>query len=81
MSHILYFPIDYHVKRPKKEQKICQKSKIGNFTILYTTLVDILHMSMHEFWGQICCVLSDKMSFEDFSPIWSHVNENEKKKK
>ncbi len=29
------------------------------------------------FWEQICCALSDKMSFEVFSPIWSHVNENE----
>ncbi len=24
---------------------------------------------------QICCALSYKMSFEGFSPIWSHVNE------
>ncbi len=31
------------------------------------------------FWEQICCALSDKMSLEVFSPIWSHVNENEKK--
>ncbi len=34
-----------------------------------------------DFWEQICCSLSDKMSVEVFSPIWSHVNENEKKKK
>ncbi len=27
----------------------------------------------------ICCVLSEDMSFEHFSPIWSPVNENEKK--
>ena len=32
-----------------------------------------------DFWVQICCVLSDKLSFEVFSPMWSHVNENEKK--
>ncbi len=32
------------------------------------------------FWEQSCCALSDKMSLEVFSPIWSHVNENEKKK-
>ncbi len=30
------------------------------------------------FGEQICRVLSDKISFEVFSPIWSHVNENEK---
>ena len=30
------------------------------------------------FWEQICCALSDKMSFEVFSTIWSNVNENEK---
>ncbi len=28
---------------------------------------------------QICCALSEEMSFEIFSPIWFHVNENEKK--
>ena len=28
---------------------------------------------------QICCVLSEEMSFEVFSPIWSHVNKNKKK--
>ena len=28
---------------------------------------------------QICCVLSEKL-FETFTPIWSHVSENEKKK-
>ncbi len=32
-----------------------------------------------DFWEQICCVLSYKMSFEVFSPIWSRVKENEKK--
>ncbi len=32
------------------------------------------------FGEQIFCALSDKMSFEAFSPIWSHVNENEKEK-
>ncbi len=30
-------------------------------------------------WEKICCALSDQTSFEVFSPIWSHVNENEKK--
>ncbi len=30
------------------------------------------------FGDQICCVPSDKMLFEVFSSIWSHVNENEK---
>ncbi len=31
------------------------------------------------FGEQICCALSDKMSFDFFCPIWSHVNENETK--
>ena len=30
-------------------------------------------------WEQICCALSDKMLLEVFSPVWSHVNEKEKK--
>ncbi len=34
---------------------------------------------MHEFLEWIVYVLSEEMSFEGFSPIWSHVNENEKK--
>ncbi len=49
ISHILSFPIDSHVKRPKTEQKKCQKAKIWNFTILYTILVETLPRSMHEF--------------------------------
>ena len=28
---------------------------------------------------QIWCVLSEETSFETFTPIWSHVNENETK--
>ena len=28
---------------------------------------------------QIWCVLSEEMSFETFTSIWSHVSENEKK--
>ncbi len=31
------------------------------------------------FREQIWCVVSEEMSFETFTPIWSHVNENEKK--
>ena len=31
------------------------------------------------FGEQIWCTLSDKMSFELFSAIWSHINGNEKK--
>ncbi len=34
ISHILSFPIDYHVKRPKKEQK--NLSKIQNFKFHYS---------------------------------------------
>ena len=28
---------------------------------------------------QIWCVLAEEMSFENFTALWSHVNENEKK--
>ena len=31
------------------------------------------------FAEQIWCVLSEEMSFETFTPIWSHVNEKETK--
>ncbi len=31
------------------------------------------------FREQIWCVVSEEMSFETFTPIWSHVNKNEKK--
>ena len=48
---------------------------------LYTTLVETLLRSMPEFVEQICCMLSDKMSFEVFSPIWPHVNENKQTNK
>ena len=47
------------------------KSKIANFTILLTNLVETLPRSMHDFWGGNLI----------FCPIWSHVNEHEKKKK
>ncbi len=30
------------------------------------------------FREQIWCVVSEEMSFETFTPIWSYVNENEK---
>ncbi len=31
-----------------------------------------------DFGEQIWGVLSEQMSFEIFTPLWSHVNENEK---
>ena len=58
--------------KKKRTKKNCQK--ILNFTILLTTLVETLPKSMHEFWGA-----NMQISFETFTPIWSHVNENEKK--
>ena len=42
-------PLTTMLNVPKKND--CQKSKIWNFTILYTTLVDTLPGSMHEFLG------------------------------
>ena len=31
------------------------------------------------FREQIWCVVSEEMSFETITPLWSHVNESEKK--
>ena len=42
ISHILSFPIDYHVKRQKKKKKnkiICQKSKIFKFHYSFNNFV------------------------------------------
>ena len=47
-------------KKERKKDK-CQKSKIWNLTILYTSLVETLPRSMHELLG----VFSEEMSFED----------------
>ena len=54
-SHVLLFPIDYPVKRQKKKKKktFSKKFKNSNFTILWTTLVETLPKSIHEFWGAI----------------------------
>ena len=43
-------------------------------------MLETLPRSMHDFWEQLCCALSERISFEVFSPIWSHVNETKKKK-
>ena len=60
----------------KKKKKKWQKSKIWNFASLYTTLEETLSRIMHEFFEWICYVISEEMSFEVFSPIWSHPNGN-----
>ncbi len=39
-------------KKKKKKKKNWQKSKISNFTILWTTLVESLPWSMHDFWSE-----------------------------
>ena len=69
----------YHVKRPNKEQKNSPKFKISNVTILLKTFwrpSPGVYMNLGE---QIWCVLSEEISFVTFAPIWSHVNETEKK--
>ncbi len=68
-----------HKKVLLQKKKKWQKSKIWNFTNLYTTLIENLPRSMHEFLGVIMLWNFEEMSFEVFSPIWSHVNENETK--
>ncbi len=54
-------PPPTHTHKNEKTQKIATNTNITNFTLLYTTWVETLPRSMHEFWEQISCVLSDKM--------------------
>ncbi len=57
------------------------KFKVSKLTIVITTLVENLPRSMHGFLGvnlSESCVLSEEI-FKNFTLIWSHVNENEKK--
>ncbi len=63
--------------RKEKNKKTCQKSKIWNFTLLYTTLVDSLLRSMPEFWGAnlLCTFRQDVAWSWYFFFIWSHVND------
>ena len=55
-------------------------NSLYNFIQLCTTLVETLPIGVGMNFGeQICCALSEEVSLEFFfSPIWSHVNENEK---
>ncbi len=72
ISPISYFPIDYHGKRKKSA-----KFQISLFfEQLWESPFPVLYMNFAE---QIWCVLSEEMSFETFTPIWSPVNKNEKK--
>ncbi len=77
MSFEVLSPIWSHVNENEKKKKNWQNPKIWNFAILYTTLVEILPRSMQEFLELICYVNSEEMSFEVFSSIWPHVNENQ----
>ncbi len=72
ISHILSFPIDYHVKRQKKNKKIWQKSKFEISQILYIFLVETFPKGMHDFFGaNLLCTFRQG--------VVSHVNQNEKK--
>ncbi len=72
-------PIDYHGNRPKRTLKCQKKFKVSNFTILLTLLVETLPRDIYMNSGEWNWrVLSDEMSFETFTPIWSDVCENEK---
>ncbi len=44
------------------------------------TLVETSQGVSINFVEQICCVLSEDMSFETFTPIWSHEKMKKKKK-
>ena len=48
ISHILLFPIDYHVKRSKENRKKCQHFKFHNS---FTSFGRDPPRSTHEFWG------------------------------
>ncbi len=57
------------------------KTQNFEFYYLLTTLAETLPRSIHvymNFGEQIWCGPWDEMSFETFTPIWSHINENEK---
>ncbi len=74
--------MDYHAKEQKKkkkteEQKNMSKVQNLNFHISFTPLVETLPMCMHEYCG-VNAYYKRRMSFETFTPMWSHVNENEK---
>ena len=77
ISHFFYnSPLTPMLNAHKK----CQKSKIRNFTILYTTLVETFLRGMTEFWAaHLLCTFRQDVVWSFFYPIWSHVNENEKK--
>ena len=60
-------------------KKIGKNSKFQIFAKLYTTLVETLPRSMHELFGvNLCCTFRGDV-VKVFSPMWSHVNENDKK--
>ncbi len=69
VSNIYNFPLTTMLNVPRKNKKniYCKKSKIFNFTILYTTLVGTLPGSMHGFLGA--------------NLFFSHGNENGKNRK
>ena len=81
ISHILQFPIDSHVKHPRKKRtKEIAKNPKFKISQFFIQLWLPLTRSMHDFLGaNLFCVFRQDV-FEVFSPIWSHVNENEKKK-
>ena len=71
ISHILSFPIDYHVKQSKKEQN--NLPKIQNFKFHYS-FKNIVRDFPHQYtWilgsKKIWCVVSEEMSLETFTPI------------
>ncbi len=80
ISHILQFPIDSHVKHPRKKRtKEIAKNPKFKISQFFIQLWLPLTRSMHDFLGaNLFCVFRQDV-FEVFSPIWSHVNENEKK--
>ncbi len=65
----------------RRTTKSCQKFIILNFTILLPTLVEILHTSIHEFWGaNLMYTFRGYVVWYFYSHIVP-VNQKEKKKK
>ena len=66
----------------KKEQKNLPKIQTIKFHYSFNNFIrGPLQVYTWILGSKSDCVVSEEMSFETFTPIWSHVNENEKKKK
>ncbi len=76
-----FLPYGPMLTKTKKKKKKWQNSKIWNIANLYTTLVETLPRSMHDFFAvSLFCNFRGDVIW-NFSPMWSHVKENERNRK